>query len=244
MIAADIHAQWRTLPVSTHDPLLFAQALILAPHADDESLGCGGLIAELCARGRPPSVLIATDGTGSHPGSRQWPAERLRDLREAEALAATECLGLPADRLGFLRLADTAAPRSGAGFETACESIAALARARRCDTLLAPWLGDPHCDHEAVQLMARRVAAAQDLRLLSYPVWGWLIPPATEMALDQPVRGFRLDIAHHLSCKDAAIRCHASQYGGVIADDPDPFTLPETLIAIFAQPYETYLETS
>jgi LmbE family N-acetylglucosaminyl deacetylase len=47
--------------------------MVLAPHADDESLGCGGLIAELVAKARPPMIVILRDGTGSHPLSREIP---------------------------------------------------------------------------------------------------------------------------------------------------------------------------
>ena len=243
--AGDLHARWRALPLRPHEALLTdGRALILAPHPDDESLGCGGLIAELCERGRPPLVLIATDGAGSHPGSRDWPAARLATLREAEALAATARLGLPDDALDFLRLRDTAAPRAGAAFEEACDRIAARAEAGRCDTLLAPWLGDPHCDHEAVQTMARAVARRRDMRLLSYPVWGWLIAPDTAIAADGPTAGFRLDITRHLPRKGQAISEHASQYGDLIADDPGGFKLPASLLDVFAQPYETFLETS
>ncbi|MFC7690277.1 PIG-L deacetylase family protein [Paeniroseomonas aquatica] len=87
--------------------------LVLAPHPDDESLGCGGLIAEACARGRPPVVAVLTDGTMSHPNSPSHPAPRLRALREAEAQAAVESLGLGAHRLYFLGLRDSAVPTEG-----------------------------------------------------------------------------------------------------------------------------------
>nr|WP_321985880.1 PIG-L family deacetylase [uncultured Lichenicoccus sp.] len=244
MRADSLHAMLLALPVSTDDALLRAgRALILAPHADDETLGCGGLIATLCDQGRPPYVLVVTDGTGSHPNSRAWPPGRLRAQREAEALAATGHLGLDAADVGFLRLRDAAAPCDGAGFEAACTRIAALAQEQGCDTLLAPWLLDPHCDHEAVQLMARRVAATTALRLLSYPVWGWLIAPDVALAPDLPVRGFRLDIAAHLRRKAEAIRLHASQYADLITDDPQGFRLPTSLLSVFEAPFETFLET-
>ncbi len=187
--------------------------------------------------------MVATAGTGSHPGSRAWPPARLRAQREQEVRAATASLGLHASRLTMLGLRDTAAPNSGPAFETACRSIAEAAARDGCDTLLAPWLHDPHCDHEAVQRMAGEVARTGGLRLLSYPVWGWLIAPDTEVETEQPTNGFRLDIAAHLSRKREAIRRHASQYSDLITDDPAGFRLPADLLAVFEQPYETYLET-
>jgi LmbE family N-acetylglucosaminyl deacetylase len=239
MKAGDVHALMRALPISADPPL--GRTMILAPHADDESLGCGGLIAELCGRGLPPLVLVVTDGTGSHPNSRLWPAERLRALREDETLQATAALGLPASNVGFMRLRDTAAPHDGPDFEAACTFISA--RLRDCDTLLSPWGLDPHCDHEAVQKMARRVARDKGLRLLSYPVWGWLIAPDTQIAPALPMRGFRLDISRHLQAKGRAIRLHASQYSDLITDDPEGFRLPQALLSVFEQPCETFLET-
>ncbi|MFZ1431665.1 MAG: PIG-L family deacetylase [Geminicoccaceae bacterium] len=70
--------------------------VVVAPHPDDESLGCGGLIAACCAHGIEVRLLVLSDGTGSHPNSRRYPADRLRDLREAELEQATSILGLPA----------------------------------------------------------------------------------------------------------------------------------------------------
>lgn len=243
MRAREVHACFRSLPLSADDALLTSgRALILAPHADDETLGCGGLIAELCERGRPPVVLVVTDGTGSHPGSRLWPAERLRTLRESEALQAVAALGMQAWDIGFMRLRDAAAPQEGPAFEAACAVIAARVRRHGCDTLLAPWLLDPHCDHEAVQKMARQVAHGLGIRLLSYPVWGWLIAPDANLAVETPVRGFRLDVGRHLERKRQAIRLHASQYSDLIGDDPDGFRLPQALLSVFEQPFETFLE--
>ena len=66
--AADFVSRLRALPLVGVDTIADdAIAMVLAPHADDESLGCGGLISELAAQGRPPVVVVVTDGTGSHP---------------------------------------------------------------------------------------------------------------------------------------------------------------------------------
>ena len=62
--------------------------IVIAPHPDDESLACGGLIAEACREGLKRKVVIVSDGAGSHPNSKAYPPDRLRALREAEARRA------------------------------------------------------------------------------------------------------------------------------------------------------------
>ena len=72
--------------------LNWGKTLVVAPHPDDESLGCGGAIALLRKFGREVSVLTMSDGTLSHPNSVKFPPEKLRELRENEMLAALEIL--------------------------------------------------------------------------------------------------------------------------------------------------------
>ncbi|NHN83318.1 PIG-L family deacetylase [Acetobacter musti] len=241
MKAGDIQAAFRVLPTGTLNDIAPGAALILAPHADDESLGCGGLIASLCAAGRPPVVVIMTDGTGSHPGSKTWPAHRLRAQREQEARNATACLGLPDHHLVFLRLRDTAAPHDGPDFDHAVHHLAKLARTTECRTILAPWRHDPHCDHESAWKMAVAVSDELSLPLLAYPVWGWLIPADTDLDTTYP-EGFRLDITPFRALKARAIHLHESQYGDLITDARETFRLPEPLLAVFDAPYEVFLQ--
>jgi LmbE family N-acetylglucosaminyl deacetylase len=242
MCAATLLREFEALPFGTlHDIIGPAAPLVLAPHADDESLGCGGLIAACCKRGTPPCVVILTDGTGSHPASRAYPPDRLRALREQEARDAVQRLGGTTDDAVFLRLQDTAAPTAGPEFDAAVRRIANLARAGGCGTILAPWRHDPHCDHEAADLMAREAAAMAGLPHLAYPVWGWTLPPDHALP-DQSATGWRLDIAEHLQAKRDAIAAHASQYSDLITDDPTGFRLPRTLLAVFERPYEVFLK--
>ncbi len=239
--AGVVKRMFETFPEGELDDIVGAGSpLIVVPHPDDESLGCGGLIAACCARGTCPVLVVVTDGAGSHPGSATHPPERLRRLREDEMRRAVAALGGRGEDIAFLRLPDRAAPAHGAAFNGAAGAIGRLAAG--CTAILAPWQHDPHCDHEAAFLMARRAAAATGLPLACYPVWGWTLPD--DLALPEPSpTGWRLAIGRHLPAKSKAISAHASQYSDVIKDDPGGFRLGADFLALFARPYEVFVRS-
>lgn len=231
-----------TLPFAALDEILAPGGLlVLAPHPDDESLGCGGLIALAARQGRRVAVAFISDGAASHPNSLSYPPEALRALREAEALGALALLGLPPGTVRFLRLPDAAVPQSGPRFSRAVEILSGMARMIGAGTVLASWGHDPHCDHQAAHAMAAALRARYPgLRHLAYPVWGHTLPPQAEVG--GPPRGARLAIDAVLPRKRAAIRAHRSQLGEVIEDDPQGFTLDPGMLARFDQPFEIVLE--
>lgn len=239
--ARDVLEAMRLLPVQPVDDLLaHGPLLILAPHPDDESLGCGGLIAACCLRGVPPFVLVVTDGAGSHPNSLAYPPARLAAVRADEARAAVAALGLPADRLGFLNLPDTRSPLEGPGLAAAGEAISEVVQRHGIGTILASWEHDPHCDHLSAHRLAAHAAAAAGVRHLAYPVWGWTL--GAEIMLPRCPTGLRIDVAAHLPAKRLAIAAHRSQYAGLIDDDPGGFQLPPDFLALFDGRYETVLD--
>lgn len=238
--AGEWHRHWRRLPVSGLDDIIGnGTCLILAPHPDDESLGSGGLIAACVEAGRLPLVVVLTDGAGSHPRSRAFPPARLRAVRAEEVRTAVGCLGLAAERVVMLNQPDTAAPVRGPGFEAVVAALAGLIEPD-CTTLLAPWRHDPHCDHKAASIIASAVAAHAVIRHVAYPVWGWTLSAET-LVPGMPAPGFRFDVGRFLPAKRRAIAAHRSQYGGLITDDPTGFHLPPELLAVFDQPFETFL---
>jgi len=240
--AADCHAAWRTLPVGELDAIIGpGTCLVLAPHPDDESLGCGGLIAACSAAGRAPMVAILTDGAASHPGSRTCPPERMRLVRQREAHQAVAALGLPPQRLVFCNYPDTRAPRSGPAFESAVRALCGLVgHEPNCTAIVGPWEHDPHGDHEAAALVAAAVAARAGIRHIAYPVWGWLLPDDAGVP-DGAIEGWRLDITPFVPAKRRAIEAHKSQFGEVATDDPGGFQIPSELLNITDQPFETFL---
>jgi LmbE family N-acetylglucosaminyl deacetylase len=65
--------------------------LVLAPHPDDETLGCGGAIALHLRAGDAVTVAIVTDGGGSRAGGLG--RERIVELRREESREAVGRLG-------------------------------------------------------------------------------------------------------------------------------------------------------
>src|SRR4051812_6496913 len=89
----------------------FGPTLVVAPHPDDEALGCGGVIALLRQAGISVHVIVASDGAASHPGSKTHPPPVLGELRRAEAEAGCRLLGVPTDDVTFLGFPDGVVPR-------------------------------------------------------------------------------------------------------------------------------------
>lgn len=136
------------LLTSTESPLYSVgeiavkRALIVAPHPDDETLGCGGAIALLRSIGCDVSVLVVSDGTLSHPNSKKYPPLALRELRESETIAALAILGVEAKAITFLRLPDGAVANNNPDLSSYLTQVAP-------EIVFLPLRYDPHPDHRA-----------------------------------------------------------------------------------------------
>jgi LmbE family N-acetylglucosaminyl deacetylase len=79
------------LPGKTTD-VVAQKVLVIAPHADDDVLGCGGLLAKLAARGAAIHVLFLTDSSGGDEVTEHQ--QQYAERRRYEARAALELLGI------------------------------------------------------------------------------------------------------------------------------------------------------
>lgn len=214
--------------------------VVVAPHPDDESLGCGGLIVQALKQGRAVRVVIVSDGCGSHPNSKAYPHDRLRRLREAETVRAMAELGLGAEHVHFLRLPDGGVPSEGAEAEAAADKVAKIARAAGASALFVTWRHDPHCDHTASAAIVDLARARLPGRAAyAYPVWGWTLPPEREVG--PAPEGFRLAVEAERAAKRRAVEAHASQVSGLIEDDPSGFQLEPAMIDRLCGPHEWYI---
>jgi LmbE family N-acetylglucosaminyl deacetylase len=114
--------------------------LVIAPHPDDEVLGAGGMIARCADEGRRVAVVIVTRGE-AHLFDPELIERGRREAVEAHALlgvAETRFLDFPAARLDEVPHRELNAALAGV--------VAEL----RPETVLVPFRGDVHMDHQLV----------------------------------------------------------------------------------------------
>jgi LmbE family N-acetylglucosaminyl deacetylase len=137
--------------------LLPGSALIVAPHPDDETIGCGLLTAAKVARGEHVTVVLATDGgLGWFGGGPAPPPAELAAIRSLEWHAALDALGVPAgDRVELGHpdghLADCE--------DAVVDSIAGLLADLRPTQVFCPAPDDLHADHRALARATLRAVA-------------------------------------------------------------------------------------
>lgn len=217
--------------------------LIVAPHPDDETLGCGGAIALLRRLNLPVEVLIVSDGTKSHPNSLKYPPFALKNLREAESLTALAILGVKSEMVTFFGLPDGAIDLSSQ-CETAIELCRNYLTRIAPSVIFLPWRNDPHEDHRAswefLRLTSRNLSPSP--RLIEYPIWDWDTQQRRDFS--ESVHAWRLDITSVLDLKKQAIERYRSQISNLIDDDPQGFRLSAEMLQNFTQPWEIYLEVN
>jgi LmbE family N-acetylglucosaminyl deacetylase len=234
--------QWRRHRALAQLPQLSAselvppgsRAVIVAPHPDDEVLGCGGLMAQLALLPREVLLIAASDGENSHAPGSAWTPALLGQVRPAETAAALACLGMR--RIAVLR---AGLPDGGvARHRTRLEAML-RAHLRPSDVLFASWRLDGHPDHETVGMAAASAARATGCSLLEMPIWAWnWSAPGDGNIAWRRARKLLLDDAALIK-KSAAIRCYRSQIEAD-ASTGNPAVLQQRDLAHFRRRYEVF----
>ena len=178
-------------------------ALVLAPHYDDEVLGCGGLVARLAAAGSAVRVLFLSDGGGDDPDAETRAAYSRR--RRQEAKEAAKVLGLAG--IDHLDLPDGALDQH---LETTVRGIRRALASQRPSLLLVPSPLEASPDHRAAfravhdLLGGTRQGDAllplvQELEVLAYEI-------------NHPLRpDLLVDVGGQVETIERAMACYASQ---------------------------------
>ncbi|RDS86511.1 PIG-L family deacetylase [Dyella psychrodurans] len=181
--------------------------LVVAPHPDDETIGCGLLVQQVLAAGGMVRLLLLTDGD-NNPWPQRFIERRLRIddaarkrwgvRRRAEVMHAIAQLGVPASALhplGWSDMGITNRLRDDAFGSMA--AIRAQLQEFQPSVICCPALDDRHPDHGAAHVLCS--LALSDMpsapTLLAYPVHGEAnterYPILVEAAADQQQRKSR-----------------------------------------------------
>jgi LmbE family N-acetylglucosaminyl deacetylase len=179
--------------------------LVMAPHPDDEVLGCGRLMRRVQATGGQVVVAWLTDGGSSHG---ELPPQQRRELvarRQAEALEGLRAMGVTPAAFCFLGY-----PDGGLGAVDPLDPerrLQVLCDTHRSDTVVVTDVDDGHPDHRAAFAIARRLMVK---RLFSFPVSarydGEPYTPPAQALLLAPESGDdkRVALGRHLSQREDA----------------------------------------
>jgi LmbE family N-acetylglucosaminyl deacetylase len=219
------------------------RVLVLAPHPDDETLGCGGLIAKLAQQGSSFYIVFVTDGSASHRGSQSWSRTRLATCREQEAAEALMRLGVGGARRAFFRLPDAAMPKPlSQEWNVAIGKLQNILRSFQPDLALLPWRRDPHCDHRDSWSLANDALTRVGVRphILEYAIWLEELGSPADHPRPEEAQVFYVDVTSAIPQKRAALAAHQTQTTALIDDDPDGFRLSAATISRLTGPTEKY----
>lgn len=169
--------------------------LVVAPHPDDEAIGCGGTLRKHVISGDAVDVVFLSSG---ELGLKDLPAERARDIRESEAQSAAAVLGCRTST--FLRGPDWQIKDAQDGLSCRLAEILDTARP---SLLYVPHPAEWHPDHQvAAQIVQDAVARSNCVhpKLMLYEVWTAMMP----------VHHLE-DVSGTIRDKLRAIRCYRSQ---------------------------------
>lgn len=218
--------------------------LVVAPHPDDETLGCGARILAATAAGAPVTVLVLTRGEGSHP--EDFDTDTLVRVRRDELLEAMARLGVPESAVVQLDHPDGHLDQHEAELT---EAVRQLVDSLCPDDVCVTAADEPHPDHATASRAVRRALslAAHQPRLLEYPVWLWSTWPLSRqhgpttvvraLLLAASRRVERVSVAPVRDLKRAALEAYASQLGSaspvdaVAGTHPSSVALPRKVVA-------------
>jgi LmbE family N-acetylglucosaminyl deacetylase len=182
--------------------------LVLAPHMDDETIGCGGTLARHVARGASVTVAFLTDGgAGGSTAAGDSPGASLTNTRKKEARAALAVLGVR--QLEFLEAPDGHLEST----PPLAEKLRAILLGGRFELVYLPFFLEEHPDHRAASQLLLDATRDTGLRLqcLGYEVWTALFPNCL-VNIDATAQLKREALSHYRSQLAEADYAH-TQFG-------------------------------
>lgn len=223
-------------------------AVVFAPHQDDETLGCGGVIALKRQQGIPVKVVFLTDGRHCYFGAPvpvPISTEALIQQRQNEALTALKTLGVEAADVIFLTHQDSALGLlQGEQRQAAVRELQDLLNQLRPQEVYVPYFNDMHSDHIGTYDLVKEAITSLGLTidLWQYLIWSlWRYDYLDDLVKDNFANLYRVAIASVKPLKNQALRAYGSQYLPVVGNFS---ALPKTFLKFFDVPYELFVKAS
>lgn len=144
--------------------------LVVAPHQDDEAIGCGGALVLQVRSGKAAAIVLLQDGADGHD-ELGMSRRALTELRNEESRQAAAAVGAePPIFLDHPRLAES--------LPQASEQVRAVVRQRKADAIFVPFVLDANPDHRWANYILAEALKGVDwnVRVFGYEVWGLCIP--------------------------------------------------------------------
>lgn len=223
----------------------WATTLVIAPHPDDETLGCGGAIALLRQMGYRVHVVVLSDGYKTHPYAELFPRPEFRERRKIETEQALSVLGVSNDSVTFLDLNDSLIPgEQQPGFEEVVRLCRNKVSDLMPDTILAPWRRDAHTDHRAAWQITRRAVEEEkldDINMVEYSIWALNSNSEHHLPTTTEVKPWRLDTKPVIEKKIQALSAYESMLSSQKKSKSFDKAYSSDMLAHFTHPWELYL---
>jgi LmbE family N-acetylglucosaminyl deacetylase len=195
---------------------------VIAPHMDDEVLGCGGAIVRHAELGSEVWVCVCSHRVYNRQFNPEKNAEERRASEEAQAIlgyASQRHLDLPDERLNEV-------------FQSLLDGLESIVREFEPEAVYLPFAGDLNQDHRTVahaaNIAVRHSAAPFIRRVLAYEV-----PSGTEQTFPGTAPPFQpncyIDVSDVVAAKLSAMAAYERES----REAPHPRS-PELLMALMA----------
>ncbi len=221
-----------------HFEVTSASTLIIAPHPDDESFGCGGLIRLKRLRGAEVVVVFVTRGEQSLVDT---PPEQVATNRMADAHTVLSLLGV--EQSVSMGLDDGAIPQVGEeGFEEGVAMLLEVITQYAPEEIYVTHPLDGWSDHTATATLVTEALRRypKEPRCYYYWVWIWYSLPFRTFGALEWSHTQRLSLAGVASTKHAVLRHYLSHH--TPSGTPYCGILPDGFLRAFAWEYEVFEE--
>lgn len=129
--------------------------LILAPHPDDEAIGCAGVLLKY---GSLCELCVLTDGCLGNP---EWTMEKTKNVRQKEFEKAMAYVGIKHQQMMGIK---------DGSLKTAFTRFKQL-KLQDYNYILCPNPKENHCDHKIVYPFLKKIIDKAKTKIIFYEVW-------------------------------------------------------------------------